>query len=112
MGILEDINPRRFFYVKHFLALRMVLTMKLERLEHSVNRGWVAASDIENLQEDLEERLAQVQHFFPTIAGGDADPARAHSLAKCHRGISTESLSSSVDRIAVIPCKERQILAF
>merc|ERR1712032_1563866 len=41
MGFLQDIHPRRFLYVKHFLALRMVFTMKLGKLEQIVNQGWV-----------------------------------------------------------------------
>jgi hypothetical protein len=67
MGFLEDIHPRRFFYIKHFLALRMLLTMKLGKLKAIVNEGWVMASDVEKLKKTLEERLAEVESFFPRI---------------------------------------------
>jgi len=67
MEIVKDINPRHFFFVKHFIALRMVFTMKLGKLEKCVNQGWVSASDMADLQEELEERLHQVENFFPHI---------------------------------------------
>eukprot|EP00403_Amphidinium_massartii_P033922 CAMPEP_0178446604 /NCGR_PEP_ID=MMETSP0689_2-20121128/40903_1 /TAXON_ID=160604 /ORGANISM="Amphidinium massartii, Strain CS-259" /LENGTH=1257 /DNA_ID=CAMNT_0020071461 /DNA_START=181 /DNA_END=3954 /DNA_ORIENTATION=+ len=67
LEILQDINPRHYFFVKHFIALRMMFTMKLGKLEKCVNQGWVAASDVEGLREELEERLHQVENFYPHI---------------------------------------------
>jgi hypothetical protein len=96
MGFIEDINPRRFFFIKHFLALRMLLTMKLGKLEQIVNQGWVMASDVEELKHGLEERLAEVESFFPRIREGQEGGLPNFHFAPalgCDAGLSTTNSS-------------------
>jgi len=65
LEILEDISPRRFQYVKSFIALRVIMTMKLMKIEQFSKEGWISVSDGESLIEAIQERLHHIEHFVP-----------------------------------------------
>jgi len=67
LAILEDIKCRRFFYCRHFLALRVMLTKKLQKLKAATQQGWLAAEDCEGLEASLWDRLQQVERFVPSL---------------------------------------------
>merc|ERR1712139_565195 len=68
MEILEEMQPRRFFYAKHFLALRYMVAIKLEKLEQFALEGWVPIQDMEELRESLVECLHELEVFHPKVA--------------------------------------------
>lgn len=67
LEVLEDIRPRRFFYCKHLLALRVILNRRLEKLKKFTAEGWISPADGQGLIEALWERIIQAEQFFPQI---------------------------------------------
>jgi len=58
-------QPRRCFYAKHFVALRMLLAQKLEKLQSFTHEGWLSLEDGEALREALWDRVKEVDCFVP-----------------------------------------------
>jgi len=88
LTILEEIEPRRFFYSKNGLALRMLLNHRMSSLEKVVKAGWIAQGDGEGLMEAIRERIVQADQFFPrqTTTGFCSRPAaRARISGTEHR---------------------------
>jgi NhaP-type Na+/H+ or K+/H+ antiporter len=94
LQILEDIQPRKSFYAKHGLALRMLLNKRQDRLKGKIKAGWITEADGEELHEALWERILQSDNFFPSKGRwrrfglccsrrNDRDPAQP-SLSKSH----------------------------
>jgi len=81
--MLEQLRPRRYFFTKNLLALRVLLNNRLEKLRHVIDSGWISASDGEHLIEALQERITQADLFFPRIhtrADGNKDMRRVSQL--------------------------------
>jgi hypothetical protein len=67
LNILEELQPRRFFYAKHLLAMRVLMNRRLGKLRHLIEEGWLTAADGEGLILALQERIVQVDHFLPHL---------------------------------------------
>jgi len=67
LTLLEELQPRRFFYSKHLLSLRVVMKRRLEKLHRFADEGWLNAADSEALVEILQERLNEADHYFPRL---------------------------------------------
>merc|ERR1712224_109746 len=65
---LCELQPARFFFAKHSLALRVILNRRLTRLEKYVHHGWINKADAEGIIEELRDRIIQVDLFFPGMA--------------------------------------------
>lgn len=65
LKILEELRPRRFYYCKHFLALRFIMCRRLERLKRFITEGWISHGDGEGLIHALQSRIAQVEQYVP-----------------------------------------------
>jgi len=66
LEILKELRPRRYFYVKHFLALRYVMNKRLSRLKRFIREGWLAPGDVEGLTHEFQKRISQVEQFIPS----------------------------------------------
>merc|ERR1711972_1114167 len=49
LQFIEDLNPRRFFYCKHHIVLKIVMSKRMRRLESMADEGWIAAGDADGL---------------------------------------------------------------
>merc|ERR1712137_1110513 len=67
LKIIEELRPRRFFYCKHLLALRVILNRRMQKLKKFTAEGWISPGDGEGLIEALWERIVQAEQFFPQI---------------------------------------------
>lgn len=65
--LLEELQPRRFFYSKHILALRVVMKRRLDKLHKFVDEGWLNAADGDFLVEIFQERLNEAEQYFPRL---------------------------------------------
>jgi hypothetical protein len=93
---LSELQPRRFFYAKHALALRIMLQSRLEKLKHLVKEGTMSSGDVSALEEALEQRLMDalrmsgdvwrnmwwycisgVNHEKDTGSAGDGEPSQS-----------------------------------
>jgi len=77
LGILKDLEPRRYFYAKHILALRFVMNRRLEKLIKFTEEGWVTEGDGEGLINSLQERIVQTDQYTPCL-GTRAELKRCH----------------------------------
>lgn len=68
LAILMEIEPRRFFYCRNFLALRVIMNLRLQRMQKICKDGWISDGDGEGLIEALKQRIVQVDRFFPRFA--------------------------------------------
>merc|ERR1719456_198658 len=91
MEILEEMQPRRFFYAKHFVALRHLVSFKLEKLEQFAREGWIATADIEELAESLHDILHSLEHFSPRLA--------VHGLLHKHAHVTKERKSVMMRKV-------------
>jgi hypothetical protein len=71
MASLERLQPRRFFYAKHFLALRLMTSIRLNKLEKFCHEGWLPTHEIEGLVECLQDKLSDIQRFHPKMPAKD-----------------------------------------
>lgn len=67
LGILEELQPRRFFYAKHALALRVMMNRRLEKVRRLTEEGWLSSADSEGLVASLQGRIVQVDQFLPRL---------------------------------------------
>jgi len=67
LGCVDDLNPRRFYYSKHELALKTVLSIRMRSLQECSEEGWLSSLDAEGLVECLRERLAEVEQHKPRL---------------------------------------------
>jgi len=65
MAILETSQPRRFFYAKHFLALRFMASIKLRKLEQYAAEGWLPSKDLEILELAFHRVLRDLERYHP-----------------------------------------------
>jgi len=70
LGILEELQPMRFFYGKNGLALRIVLNKRAERLNRVVTQGWLSAGDAEGFTQELQGRITAAGRFHPKRRAG------------------------------------------
>jgi hypothetical protein len=84
LSVLRELAPRRFFYGKHFLALRMLLTRKLAKLKTFTKEGWLADDDAEGLKMSLWDRIQEVGQFVPRIR-----PSSKNKGGLLRRGVSS-----------------------
>jgi len=70
LRILAEMKPRRFWYGKHFLALRVLMTKKRETLARFAQEGWIARDDCAHLDKSLWRRIREVEHFVPQLYRG------------------------------------------
>jgi hypothetical protein len=66
LASMQEIQPRRFYYSKHILALRKILNNRLHRLKSFTNEGWISVSDASELQAILFVRIVQAEQFYPS----------------------------------------------
>merc|ERR1712032_826595 len=64
---LEGIEPHRFFYAKHLIALRVVMNRRLQKLKDFTDEGWLTPADGERLVLALQDRIVQADQFFPRL---------------------------------------------
>jgi len=81
---LEEIQPRRWFYCKHGLALRILLNKRLAKLQKITDAGWISAADGEELMEALWERIVQADQFFPRRAKRCCDRDKTTELIEAN----------------------------
>jgi len=81
LQFLRQTHPRLFFYGKHCLALRSLLTMKMGRLRKFVMAGWVCGEDFHGLEVSLWDQLHEVDSFTPSVAGRHWPPEAAKKRA-------------------------------
>jgi len=67
LKILAEIKPRRYWYGKHFLALRVLMTKKRETLARFAQEGWLARDDCAHLNKSLRDRVQEVEYFIPQL---------------------------------------------
>lgn len=67
IAILQEIVPRRFYYVQHLLALRVLMNTRLAKLKKSVREGWISPEDGAGLQVVLNQRIVEVDRYFPRL---------------------------------------------
>jgi len=67
LKVLEEMLPRRFWYGKHFLALRVVMTKKRDTLKKYTKEGWISAEDSTGFSDALWTRVVQVAQFIPGL---------------------------------------------
>lgn len=67
LELIEDLNPRRVFYCKHYMACRIILSRRLDELKKHQADGWISAGDVEGLISIMYERIVQVEQYFPRI---------------------------------------------
>mmetsp|Transcript_21895 Transcript_21895/g.49949 ORF Transcript_21895/g.49949 Transcript_21895/m.49949 type:complete len:1315 (+) Transcript_21895:90-4034(+) len=65
LEIIKLLKPRRFYYSKQYLALRVIMRRKLDRLESFVQEGWLSTEDSAKLEESLWDRIHAIKHFVP-----------------------------------------------
>jgi len=68
MLILETLSPQHFHFVKHFLALRVIMTMKTSKIKEFVQEGFVSSADGSSLQDSIQERLHEMEHVTPRMS--------------------------------------------
>eukprot|EP00747_Dinoflagellata_sp_TGD_P036154 gnl/TRDRNA2_/TRDRNA2_138303_c2_seq1.p1 gnl/TRDRNA2_/TRDRNA2_138303_c2~~gnl/TRDRNA2_/TRDRNA2_138303_c2_seq1.p1 ORF type:complete len:446 (+),score=74.71 gnl/TRDRNA2_/TRDRNA2_138303_c2_seq1:146-1339(+) len=68
LQILRDLQPRRFFYSKHLLVLRVIMHRRLQKLRKCTTEGWISQNDGERLVEDIQERIVQADQYFPRLS--------------------------------------------
>jgi hypothetical protein len=66
LDVLQNTQPRRFFYCKHLLALRHILQGRLHKLEGCLKKGWIDKSDAEALLDAVRERINLVDVWMPS----------------------------------------------
>jgi len=85
---LRDVQPFRFFYCKHLLALRMIFNRRLNKLKKFIHDGLLSHGDGQALEEVLLERINEVNLWNPRLlrppkSGADV-PERPNSDAWQH----------------------------
>jgi len=68
LSILAEVQPRRIFYAKHTLALRVLMNRRLAKLENFTKQGWISPADGEGLVDALWERILQADQYNPRVA--------------------------------------------
>eukprot|EP00971_Amphidinium_carterae_P096199 1903640-Amphidinium_carterae.1 len=82
---VKEYASRRFFFSKHYLVLKLDMSQRVRELEEVLlqppacreivfsdllkearDEGWISPGDVEGLMEDLHERLAHVETYFPS----------------------------------------------
>jgi len=64
---IEEIRPRRFYFCKHDLALRVLLNRRLQKLKKLMNEGWITSGDGQGLMEALWDRIVETDHYVPHL---------------------------------------------
>jgi len=67
LRLVEELNPRRFFYSKHALVLKICISRRKHILEEQVREGWIAPSDAEPLIILTRELLEQIETHRPRV---------------------------------------------
>lgn len=62
---LEELQPRRCYFAKHLLALRLLLNGRLQSLQKYAASGWISVGDSSGLCEALWDRIKKVDLSFP-----------------------------------------------
>jgi len=60
-------KPGHYLYSQHYLALRTVLSKRLDKVKQHSAEGWLAKKDTDPLLDELHERQMQVESYFPKI---------------------------------------------
>jgi hypothetical protein len=88
LPFVRDMKPGHYLYSQHYLALRTVLSKRLDKVKKHSDEGWLAKKDTDPLLEDLHERLMQVESYFPKIhltatKHGDEDELLPRQVEHC-----------------------------
>jgi hypothetical protein len=67
LPFVRDMKPGHYLYSQHYLALRTVLSKRVDKLKSHSNEGWLSRKDVDPLLDDLSERLMKVESYFPKI---------------------------------------------
>lgn len=81
LACVREVQPFRFFYCKHLLALRMVLNRRLKKLSKFMHDGLLSQGDGAALEEFLLERLNEVNLWDPRKArpgAAEKEPENGH----------------------------------
>jgi len=65
--LLQDANPRRFYYGQHVLLLKIVISGRMRKLEEDAEEGWLGMADAEPLVQLTHDLLAKVETHSPAI---------------------------------------------
>jgi NhaP-type Na+/H+ or K+/H+ antiporter len=96
LKILQEVQPRRYFYSKHILALRVILNKRLLKLKKFVHAGWMTTADAGGLMDEFWSRIVQADQFFPQIGSSkDGDENENAKTVAGKAGMSGSELSSS-----------------
>lgn len=68
--LIEQLQPRRFFFSKHVLMLRVILFRRHHRLEKYINEGWITPGDASGFQEEFHERMHALEQYIPRLGRG------------------------------------------
>jgi len=94
LALVEEYASRRFFFSKHYLVLKLDMSQRVRELEEARDEGWISPGDVEGLMEDLHERLAHVETYFPSrIQVGMRGRRRHHLLPSCLSSLFQGNLS-------------------
>eukprot|EP00403_Amphidinium_massartii_P004389 CAMPEP_0178380582 /NCGR_PEP_ID=MMETSP0689_2-20121128/5537_1 /TAXON_ID=160604 /ORGANISM="Amphidinium massartii, Strain CS-259" /LENGTH=1239 /DNA_ID=CAMNT_0020000729 /DNA_START=148 /DNA_END=3868 /DNA_ORIENTATION=+ len=87
LALIEEFSCRRFFFSKHYLVLKLDMSQRVRALEEARDEGWISPSDVEGLVEELHERIAIVEQYFPSRiqAGLAAGVRRRRGWCSCCR---------------------------
>jgi hypothetical protein len=101
LNLLKEIAPRRFFYSKHFLALRMLLTRKLAKLTAYSREGWLADEDCDNLKGSLWDRILAVGRYVPKYH--KAATPKVQGSRKIFKNFSRSQSNANLDAVMPVP---------
>mmetsp|Transcript_104834 Transcript_104834/g.338052 ORF Transcript_104834/g.338052 Transcript_104834/m.338052 type:complete len:289 (+) Transcript_104834:2960-3826(+) len=82
LSILEELQPTRFFYGKHGLALRILLNKRSEKLKKVISQGWLSQGDAEGFVKEFQLRITEANNFHPRKAFICGCARRASRLTK------------------------------
>jgi hypothetical protein len=87
LDVLEEVQPRRCFFAKHLLALRVLLRNRVNRINKAIVEGKLNAGDSEGLIASLLDRLRQGELSSPKLrttldeSSNASDPDKSASMA-------------------------------
>merc|ERR1719210_280796 len=99
MMLLEVLSPQGFSFVKHFLALRVIMVMKIAKIESFIEEGFLALAYGQGLLDSIQERLHEIEEFTPWINPRINLNNSAKRLIRCSSGSWKKMSETSVHSI-------------
>mmetsp|Transcript_65525 Transcript_65525/g.188864 ORF Transcript_65525/g.188864 Transcript_65525/m.188864 type:complete len:482 (+) Transcript_65525:2-1447(+) len=67
LRLVEELNPRRFFYSKHANMLKICISGRMHTLEEQVEEGWIGEADAAPLLMLARELMAEIEAHRPRV---------------------------------------------